>query len=446
MFGNWYMSKLFLLIIGIFLSISCFSQTYWRIEVEGGEELLLTMINNPQNLTFEAYTRKDALKDLAGTFTYLLAKTAGMVKFPEIVHCFGKYSIKSDTTYYSGSFDYLDKSFSLNVKTSKNSFYGKIVDNKNKIHYLVGEKILSDKPLKNYPSMIYNTFSLTEKFYYDRSLNLAPEWQNFKEKVNLLRNKIADDWELAANFYWYGKKLPITKYEIQKTPFINDPVVKKTYSPRDFNGKTCLLDLSKLPDENSEMEQLFKEILSKKYANLIIDARGRKNFQLSSAKLLADHLTIHSGIWSVVVTRKWTDVNSSLPKPNEFDKLFKNYSPIQYKINQIYQEQGIYLKTEPALSVFNGKVYMLINSGTSTVSEAMGIWLKNDKIATLVGQKSAGLPLLTELIPIEKQYNLILQTAQLYDKEGKSYLNSGIEPDINVSEGDALKFLLKKIN
>jgi C-terminal processing protease CtpA/Prc len=54
--------------------------------------------------------------------------------------------------------------------------------------------------------------------------------------------------------------------------------------------------------------------------------------------------------------------------------------------------------------------------------------------------------MLTELLTIEKQYQLTLQTAQFYDKEGKSYLNKGIEPDTQVTDEDALSFLLKKIN
>jgi hypothetical protein len=99
------MNKLLLLLLDVILSFNCISQTFWRIEVEGGEELLLTMRNNKENQTFEAYTRRDALKELAGTFTYLLAKTAGKVKFPEIVHSFGRFFVISDTTYYSDSFE-----------------------------------------------------------------------------------------------------------------------------------------------------------------------------------------------------------------------------------------------------------------------------------------------------------------------------------------------------
>lgn len=79
------MIRILIFIVFAGLSINSFSQTYWKIENEYGDEILLTIeMNNAQN-TFEAYTRKDALKDIAGTFTWTLAKTAGKLKYPEIV-------------------------------------------------------------------------------------------------------------------------------------------------------------------------------------------------------------------------------------------------------------------------------------------------------------------------------------------------------------------------
>lgn len=441
------MNKPILLLLGMLISFSSFSQTnFWRIEVEGGEELLLTMIKNPEYQSFEAYTRKDALKDLAGTFTYLAAKAVGKVKFPELVHSFGRFFVISDTTYYTGSFDYLDKSYLLTVKTAKNSFIGKITDNKKKIHPLAGDKLETDKPLKNYPAMIANALSMTEKYYFDPGLSSSAEWQNFKTKVNDLKFRIADDWELAANFYWYGKKLPMP-YKIEKTEKdLSEPQKKKTYFLKEVKPKTGLIELASLPEEPAAMDQLFRDIQKKDYANLVIDARGKNSPQLSAAILFANHLTNRSGFWGFYLTRKWADTNNSVPKQADYERVLKNFNTLQNKTNQLYQEPGFYLKTEPALPTFKGKIYVLIDSQTSKVSEAMSIWLKSEKIATIVGHKSAGLPMLTETLTIEKQYLLSLQTAQFYDKEGKNYFNQGIEPDSQVTGDDALSFLLKKIN
>ena len=73
------------------------SQTFWKVANEYGDEILLTLDLNREKNTFEAYTRKDALKDLAGVFTYTLAKAAGKLKYPEIVFIDGKTRSKNDS-------------------------------------------------------------------------------------------------------------------------------------------------------------------------------------------------------------------------------------------------------------------------------------------------------------------------------------------------------------
>lgn len=440
------MRKLFLLLITIFLFFTSYAQTfYWKIEVEGGEELLLTMCNHPENMTFEAYTRKDALKELAGTITYLLARAAGKVKFPELVHSFGKYNIANDTTYYAGSFDYLDKSFQLNVKTSKNSLIGKITDNKKKIHPLNGQRLATDRPLKDYPAIISKTHSLTEKYHFDAGLKQLSEWQNFKSKVKDLEAKIADDWELAANYYWYGKNLPIANYRIDKTEE-NPSGPNKSGSFRTVKTKTALLDVFSLSDDGSELDQIFRELQKRDYNNLIIDARGKKNLSLATAFSLANHLSGRPIIFGNYLTRKWTDSKQAIPVQSEVEKSLKNFSLLQNKPNQIYTEPGVFVRIEPSTVNFKGKIYLLADSKTSNTAEALAIALKNEKIATVVGTKTSGAPMLTELFQIEKRYQIFLQTAQYYDRNGKSYFNQGIEPDLKVPDEDALNFLLRKIN
>ena len=178
------MHKLFLSFILIFLSISSFSQTHWRIKNENDEELLLTIKIDQKKQTFQAHTRKDALKDIAGTFTYYAARTAGILKYPEIIHIEGKISLQGDTTLYSGTLIQYDDPFQFSAKTRKNKFDGKIVDTKGGAKLLQGEKVSSDKPLRDYASLIDKAFLYTEKYYYDRNLSDLSEWKDFKEKVD----------------------------------------------------------------------------------------------------------------------------------------------------------------------------------------------------------------------------------------------------------------------
>ena len=440
------MQRIYWSIFAILLSFNCLSQTYWRLENENKEEILLTMKVDVKNMTFEAYTREDALKELAGTFTYMLAKTAGKLKYPEIVHSNGKISIIKDTTFYSGSFYYLDKTYTFTAKTWQSSFVGTIVDNRNRQHPLFGDKVPSNMPLKDYGAIIDQAFSLTEKYYFDRKLQSSSEWKTFKNDVNKVKANIADDYELVATFYWYGKKLPMGSYEIRKN-FIREgnPNRMKNAAIRELNSKTILLDLGNLAEDAKGMAELFTQIQKANYSNLILDARGRRNIPLHSALILCDHLTSQRTLWGSYVTKLATDANDQLPLYSELEKSLKNFRSFSDN-NDILNGNGVYLKTEPAIPGFKGIVYILIDHRTSKVAEAFAIWLKKEKMATIVGEESSGSPMLAHTFDLDKQYQITIQVAQFLDRDGKSYVDVKTVPDIVVNEGDALNFLLKKIN
>ena len=112
-------------------------------------------------------------------------------------------------------------------------------------------------------------------------------------------------------------------------------------------------------------------------------------------------------------------------------------------INRCYLENGLYLKVQPSQPRFSGKIYVLIDKSTSSVAEAFAIFLKKGKIAILSGQKSAGIPSLINNIDLDKQYRISVPVARFYDKDGKSYQGTGIEPDIISDEPDIIKNLLK---
>ncbi|HEY5509691.1 MAG TPA: hypothetical protein VIK10_01560 [Prolixibacteraceae bacterium] len=51
--------------------------------------------------------------------------------------------------------------------------------------------------------------------------------------------------------------------------------------------------------------------------------------------------------------------------------------------------------------------------------------------------------MLFETINVDSQYRITIPTAQFYDKEGKSWFGTGVEPDLVTNE-DALSAVLKK--
>ena len=203
-----------------------------------------------------------------------------------------------------------------------------------------------------------------------------------------------------------------------------------------------MIFLNNIQAGKSDIDQLFKEMTDKHFDTLIFEASGSRNLSLTSALLLVNHLTTHESNWGVFLTRKWSDAGLNIPLPPMYETTLKDPLALPKQANSDYSEKGYYLKTIPSLPLFKGKVYMLVNKGTSNVAEALAIYLKNEKMATIVGQKTAGSPTLTEVFEIDKQYRITIPFAQFYDNNGKSYQGIGVLPDLP-TELDALGYVLK---
>lgn len=443
------MLRILLLACSIILSVNCFSQSYWSIQNDRGEELLLTIEIDSKNLTFEASSRKDALRNMVGSFMYMMAKTTGKIKYPELAHGSGKISYKADTTYYDGIIDYPDNSFKLQAKSWKNNFIGQLTDAKNRTRTIIGESVSSDKPLRDYAMLISNTFGLIEKYYWDANLIKLPEWQEYKKEVNLHKSLIPDDYELGLTMMWLGKKLQQIPHDIRK---INKNGAgqpqRGNYSLKMVDNQVAYLNLNNASEEKDETVLLFKELQEKKAETLILDLRlGRRNLPLEAALLMAGHLTDKSIYWGTFLTRKWTDAGHAVTSLNpSMEKSLKNPLEIPGISNRCYLENGLYLKVQPSSPKFGGKIYLLIDKSTSNVAEALAIFLKKEKMALLAGQKSAGSPTLINNIDLDKQYRISVPVARFFDKDGKNYQGTGIEPDILSDEPDLIKVILKKGN
>ena len=422
---------------------SGFSQTYWKIENEHRDEILLTLEVNKEQNTFEAFSRKDALKDLAGVFTYALAKAAGKLKYPEIVFIEGKTSTRKDSLFLSGTFNYFDKQFLFSAIVADSHFFGKYLDNKGRPHLLNGVKMSDLKPIRDYSTLINIAFSLTEKSLVNQVWLKSDEWLDFKRKVNGLKLKIADDYELAATCFWLGKKLPFSPYEIKKGGANNMSSGRKNHvSIHEINSSVALFEGNSLPGTQREMDSIAVIVYKTGYRNLIIDLRGNSRLSLASGNILINYLSDKQFNAGVYLTRRWSDHNSVIPKSPDYQKLFKSFKDSDSRVGELYKESGCYVAIIPGQHTFKGKVFLLTDSKTSRVAEMVTYVLNSRKIAIIAGQKTAGLTVLAESIKLDSEYDLLIPDCDFYTNEGRSLNNIGVEPDIPKSGDEVMKHVL----
>jgi len=147
----------------------------------------------------------------------------------------------------------------------------------------------------------------------------------------------------------------------------------------------------------------------------------------------------------IYLTRKWFESNMLIPKMPDSKKIFKSFAEPGYQVDELYLEQGRSMSIVKGEKTFKGKIYVLTDQKTSKVAETLVYILKDKKIATIVGQKTAGAAMLAEHIMINNEYEIYLPVADFYTAEGKSINKMGIEPDIKMPADDAMKYVLKTL-
>jgi pterin-4a-carbinolamine dehydratase len=422
---------------------SGFSQSYWKIRTEYGEDVLLTIEMHAADHTFKAFTRKDALKDIAGFFTYNLARAAGKLKYPEIVYIEGKTEMQKDSLKLEGVFYYIDKQYAFKAVISGSHFIGKFTDNKNKFHRLTGEKVSSNKPIKDYKTIVNNVFSIAEKNLFNPLWIKSTEWVAFKNDIDKLKPLISDDYELAASMMWLGKKFPFSPFEIQKTGTRPGGNVSKSSSRiTEIKPGIGLIDGNLLPASMKEMDSLSRIISKKEITTLILDFRGRSRILPEAGVCLLNYISGRAFQAGVYLTRKWWNAHLAAPKVTEYKKWFKDISetapPAKFS-----NEPGYVLAVVPVKKTFHGRIYVLTDTKTSKVFEAMAAILKSEKLATIVGQKTSGSTSLTESLIISDEFSLQIPVADFYDPNGKNFTKTGIDPDIPMLPDNAINYILK---
>jgi hypothetical protein len=439
------MIRILLLIFILLQSVLSFSQTYWKITSDRGEQLLLTIEVNEKKNEFEAYTRKNALKDMAGTINYLLAMTAGKIQYAEIIYIDGTTSRNADTLKLSGTFYYIEKKFPFEASIYGNRLSGKFTDNRNRLNRISGIRVPDSRPINDYNFVINSANSITERYIFNPEWLKSDQWQVFSEKINEMKPVISDDYEIGASYFWLGRSLPFQPYELNRENPLRKPAGNgRKMTIREPETKTALIDAGMLPLTAKEMDTLAIIIEKKGCTSLIIDLRGKNRIQPESVELLTGYLTPKSFIGGIYPTRKFFDGNKSLPRAQDYPKYFRSFTETGYKAGEFYRENGRYFKITPAAKPFKGKVYILTDTRTSGVSSSLIYILKSQKLATIAGQAASLSSGISERIMINSDFSLSLVVSDYFTPDNRHLNESDLVPDIILHDEDALKYVLRK--
>ncbi|PZU19234.1 MAG: peptidase S41, partial [Chryseobacterium sp.] len=225
----------------------------------------------------------------------------------------------------------------------------------------------------------------------------------------------------------YDKKIKayiLKRAEKSKTDFEKDKEQKKKTLERKvndyvaFNGSYNRTFKFLAPDSSTAYikvksfsrtysEKFYKETFAKiknaKAKYLIIDIRNNYGGSLDEINNLYSYLA--SEPFTLIKRSQVTSKSSPLKtnyfrKSNALNYTFKSLLYPAFLVSQtmntykkdsiVYYKMKADRETQPQKDAFHGKVFVLINGGSFSASSIIAAKLKNDKLATLVGEETGG--------------------------------------------------------
>lgn len=404
---------------------------------------------SPDSITFDAYTEKDVDKKILGNIKARLGRVAGSnFKNGSLIRIANGYLSKGKIVH--GVLVTPFGNYYFDTHFTDGHMIGTLSDGSGQLAGSVeGVHGRPKLPLHNYPEIASNALALAERKLYDPSLLKRNEWREFRQEITRVSKFTSDDAAFVMAFFYYARKLPFTHFALfspgntdtNKIATVNDDIiiVEKPH-------QTCYMKIKSFGGKAADMDKAFEDIAVKNYKNLVVDLRGNSGGSIEMGMAFGRHILRDSLYIGVLLTQKYFASRTTLPNQKDFDH-FLSFSAANYGllIQGISEYPGICLKGYSAPPIFTGTIYILTDERTASTCEPIVYALKQNRLATIVGNKTAGAMLNGEQFTVGANYMLTVPTATYYTADGFKIDKKGVEPNISLNGKDALDFVINKI-
>ena len=428
-------------ILLIVISTSTVAKDKWYISDPNGFDFYLT--TEIKNNVIKGYTRKNALKNIVGWTKFTLVKLTSSMKYPEIIHLNGTVEGNSLIGEIQNLFS--KRHF---TGTIENDFLILTVEQKDGETFdLRGQKVNEFTSKRDYKNIYQHIFELTEANLYKQDFLKTKKWIKFKRRILKLTDNIKDDLEMQIAFFAIVREFPFSHYQLNPTMDKKETTIQNTFAKlTEINQNTVVLDIDSFTGTKQQMLDLLTQIESKKYNNLIIDLRDNYGGNFLSAYPLGQFLIKKPLIAGIFPNQKWYKQYNRAPTQKEYAQ-FNEFSggTMQDWMTKASENYGSYLKIFPSKNHFTGKIYVLTNRNTASTCEPLIYALKQEKIATIIGENTRGAMLSMNTFPVDDGISLGIPLNDYITYSGDRIDRVGISPHVKVKSDIALSKALEII-
>lgn len=425
----------------LLLPIFAFSQTKWLIKSENNFNFILQTDVEGNKIT--GSTRKNAIKDYFSAIEYMVVKKKFDLDSPEFIHL---EATSTNGKEFTGKFSELRTKYDLILRIEGSNIALELKDVKNKTKILKGEKLAENFQSKDYQKLSESLISKIETNIFDRKYLKTNSYLDFKKDFLKNAPKIVDDFEFQYAFI-------ISAIIKRKLEFSHLNLMKKgrnlgdsKFSVTEINPKTCVLDIDAFDGNRKKIDSLISQIKVKNYSNLIIDLRDNPGGNFETSLPLGNFLTKKEFVAGYFPNQKWYNENNRIPTKADYAK-FNEFR--EGTLDEFYKkaadQSGAYLITTPMAELFEGKVFILVNNKTASTAEVFTVSAKEEKMATIVGAKTAGVLLSAKGFDLDNEFEITVPINDFISANGFRVDRVGISPDVEVGEVDALDYVLKNL-
>jgi hypothetical protein len=334
------------------------------------------------------------------------------------------------------------------IKTN-DKIEGKLLNGKKEIVGLFSSDLNLKIKKKDYKAIWNDIEKITQDKIYNKSVLDSKKWQTFKKQMDNSCEKFRDDLEFLMGFYYFSNDLGFSHYSAFIAWEDWDKYIKSqtTNFPHKFiDNDTYYVKISSFSGTSEDMNKVLDQVVQKQFKNLVIDLRDNSGGSIEAGMTFAERLVKQDIVGGVFLTRKYYNTKNSLPTKQELNQ-YDVFSKANYELllKGISEKEGIVLKVEAKNTIPYQKLYFLVNQKTASTCEPILQGFKENKMAIIIGEKSAGKMLNAEEFKIRDGYTLFLPTAMYVTSQGKILDQIGVEPNILVKEGLSEDNLLKYI-